>query len=383
MRQEFIGFDSIKYLDQALSQYKARKIFLVRGKESFKTSGAESILKPFLAGYSVDHFICNEPNPKIEDIERGIEVFKTQNPDVVIACGGGSIIDTAKLISFFGTNNIAPQDWFCEKTMKIERKITLIAIPTTAGSGSEATQFAVLYIGNEKHSIDHPTMLSDTAIIDPVFTMNLPPYITASSGMDALSQAIESYWNINSTDESKVFAAYAIGLIYPNIVEAVNDPKISNRLAMAEGAHWAGKAINLTRTTAVHAISYPITSYFGIPHGHACGLILPEMFHYIAGVTENDLLDKRGKEYVLSTLNEIAQFMGENDRQNVPKRIYMIMKNVGLETNFKTLGIKSENDMDTIINHGFNPARVKNNPRLLTKENLKHLLHAAASVTFR
>lgn len=375
MQQEFIGFDSINYLNPALSKYKAREIFLVTGKDSFKTSGAERILKPFIAGFGIVHFIYNEPNPKIEDIERGIEIFKTQNPDVVVAVGGGSVIDTAKLISFFGANNIKPQDWLLEEKPKIEKKIPLLAIPTTSGSGSEATPFAVLYIGKEKYSVEHETMLPDCAIVDPRFTMNLPRYITATSGIDALAQAIESYWSIHSTDESKILAAKAIKLIHKNIINAVNEPAPDNRMGMADGAHFAGKAIRLTRTTAVHAISYPITSYFGIPHGHACGLILPSMFHYISDVTSDDIADKRGRKYVIKTLNEIAFLLGETNHINVPNMLTMLLKEIGLETDFNILGIKTKEDIETIITNGFNPARVRNNPRNLSKRALKYLLH--------
>jgi len=379
MQQEFIGFDSINYLKPALSQCKGRKIFLVTGKNSFKTSGAERILKPFITGFGIVHFIYNEPNPKIEDIERGIEIFKTQNPDVVVAVGGGSVIDSAKLISFFGANNIKPQDWLLEEKPKIEKKIPLLAIPTTSGSGSEATPFAVLYVCKEKYSVEHETMLPDFAIVDPSFTMNLPRYITATSGIDALSQAIESYWSIHSTDESKILAAKAIKLIHKNIINAVNKPAPDIRLAMAEGAHFAGKAIRLTRTTAVHAVSYPITSYFGIPHGHACGLVLPSMFHYIAGVTSDDIADKRGRHYLINTLNEIAFLLGEQNHKNVPNILAILLKEIGLETDFNVLGIKSKEDIETIITYGFNPARVKNNPRILSKRTLRHLLNKASA----
>jgi alcohol dehydrogenase class IV len=361
-------------LGQALLQRNARKIFLVRGKESFKTSGAESILKPFLAGYSVAHFIYNEPNPKIEDIERGIEIYKTQTPDVVIACGGGSVIDKAKLINFFASVDAKPKDWLDGKRPEAKKNTPLIAIPTTAGSGSEATIFAVLYIGKEKYSIEHESMLPAAAIVDPVFTLNLPPYITASSGMDALSQAIESYWSIHSTEKSKKIAARAIKLVYDNISAAVNAPSQESRLAMAEGAHLAGKAIRLTKTTAVHAISYPMTSYFGVPHGHACGLILPGMFRFVSDITDEDCADLRGKEYVIKTLKEIAILIGEKDNAMVPVRLSHLLHQIGLVANFNALGIRSKEDIETIISHGFNPQRVRNNPRNLTKERMGQML---------
>ncbi|MCX5847573.1 MAG: phosphonoacetaldehyde reductase [Deltaproteobacteria bacterium] len=380
-QQEYIGFDSISYLATILLKLSPKNIFLVTGRQSFEVSGAKNILDPLLKGFSIVPYPYNEPNPKIADIERGLETYKKEKPDVVIAVGGGSVIDTAKLINFFAANDIKPKDWFNEKKPEIRKSAPLIAIPTTSGSGSEATHFAVLYIGKEKHSVEHETMLPAIAIIDQAFSMNLPPYITASSGMDALSQAIESYWSIHATEQSKKLAASAIELIYPGIIDCVNNPTPEHRLSMAQGAHLAGKAIRLTKTTAVHAISYPMTSYFGIPHGHACGLILPGMFHFISGVTENSLTDKRGREYVIKTLKEIAVFLGEKNHKNAPKRLEMLMKEIGLETNLNALGIKSNDDIETIITHGFNPDRVKNNPRYLNKSALRHILNKAAAMS--
>ncbi len=110
------------------------------------------------------------------------------------------------------------------------------------------------------------------AIVDPALTRSLPPLVAAASGMDALSQAIESYWCVNSTDESKDFAREAIGRIVPHIREAVHAASDEPRLAVAQGAHLSGKAINITRTTAPHALSYALTSRFGVPHGQAVSL---------------------------------------------------------------------------------------------------------------
>ena len=379
MRQkEYIGCDSIKYLKQILSKRAPGKIFLVTGRHSFQVSGAKNILDPLIEGFSIERFPYGGPNPKVEDIECGIEIYKTQKPDVVIAVGGGSVIDTAKLINIFASTDVKPKDWLAGKRPEVKKNVILIAIPSTAGSGSEATHFAVLYIGKEKYSIEHESMLPDIAFVDPVFTMNLPPYITASAAMDALSQAIESYWSIHSTEESKKFSAEAMRLVSANIINAVNAPAPDNRLAMAKGAHLSGKAIRLTRTTAVHAISYPMTSYFGIPHGHACGLILPGMMQYISGVTENDLMDQRGRQYVIKTLKEIAFFLGETNYKHAPKRLETLLKKIGLETNFNTLGIKSKDDIETILMHSFNPARVNNNPRKLNKRVLRNLLNKGA-----
>lgn len=377
-QEEYIGFDSIRQLGLILAKLAPKKILLVTGKQSFETSGARKLLSPILTGYSIVHFPYNEPNPKVTDIEQGIETFLREGPDVVLTVGGGSVMDTSKMINFFGSNDLKPKKWFDGQIpADIKKRAALIAVPTTSGSGSEATHFAALFIGKEKHSVEHRTMLPDVAIIDPAFSMKLPPYITASSGMDALTQAIESYWNIRSTEESKLFASKAIKLISPNILRATHHPTPDVRLAMAQGAHWAGKAIKITRTTAVHAISYPMTSYFGIPHGHAVGLILPAMYHYISGVTETDLADPRGKEYVIKTLADIAVLLGEKSIETTRQKLSSLLSEIGLETNLKLLGIKSKKEIKTIVTHGFNPERVKNNPRVLSEEALRQMLDHA------
>ena len=152
-------------------------------------------------------------------------------------------------------------------------------------------------------------------------------------------------------------------------------------MAMAKGAHLARKPIKLTKTTALHAISYPMTSYFGVPHGHAVCLILPAMLHYISGVTENDLTDTRRREYVIKTLKEIAMLLCEKSMGNVPKRLGNLLQEIGLETNLSALGIKSQDNIEIIITNGFNPQRVKNNPRKLSKKALRHILNKTVAMS--
>jgi len=192
--------------------------------------------------------------------------------------------------------------------------------------------------------------------------------------MDALSQAIESYWSINANDESKKFAREAIELIISNLITAVNEPNISARLTMAKAANLAGKAINITRTTASHAVSYPLTSYFGIPHGHAVALTLPAMLEYNAGVNDDDVLDPRGCKYVQKTINEITCLCGKNDAAAAKQAISDLMQTAGLETRLSRLGVNTQKDTETIINNSFNSGRAKNNPRRLTKKALRAIL---------
>ena len=375
-QKECIGFDSIASLESVLDEFKTRKLFLVVEEVSYSASGAQEYLDTIAGRYDIEFFSDFEPNPKAEDVACGIELFNKFKPDVVIAIGGGSVIDMAKMINFFATNVIEPVEYVKTDAKKIIRGKPLIAVPTTSGTGSEATHFAVLYINQMKYSIADEVILPDIAIVDPALTMSLPPKITAATGMDALCQAIESYWCINSTDESKIYSKEAMLLSINNLDGAVNSPDKTSRDAMAISAHLAGKAINITKTTAAHAVSYPITSYFGIPHGHAVALTLPGFLLYNSKVTDEDVLDKRGSAYVRKNIAEITGILGYDSPENAGNAFYELMSKIGLQTRLADLNIKMDHDVDIIVENGFNPQRVKNNPRALTEQALRTILNS-------
>ena len=329
----------------------------------------------FFVFWTFTAFSDFETNPKLKDIKKGISIFKKAKPNVVIAVGGGSVIDVAKAINALATNKSDPADYITGKEKITKPGKPLIAIPTTSGSGSEATHFAVVYIGKTKYSLAHEYILPNYALIDPQLTLTLPPQITASSGLDALGQAIEAYWSVNSTPVSKRYSSAALKIILPNLVKAVRAPTSRSRMAMSQASHLAGKAINLAKTTACHAISYPITAYFGVPHGHAVGLTLSSLLKYNAGISQNDTLDKRGVVYVKKAIKDLAKLIvGKNDVAEAATTIDGILTGVGLETRLSRLNIKTDQDIELIIKNGFNPDRVKNNPRLLTKEALRKIL---------
>lgn len=373
-QQEYIGLESIKHLDSLVNEPSPKRIFLVTGKDSYSISGAKKCMAEFLPGCEVTQFFDFSSNPKVEDVKKGIELFCQVQPDIVIAVGGGSVIDTAKLVNFFASNGLEPVEYLNSAKTNIKKPKPLIAIPTTAGSGSEATRFAVLYIDKEKFSIANEFILPCVAIVDPALTMSLPKYVTATTGMDALCQAIESYWSVNSNDESKKYAKDAIELIMDNLIIAVNEASSSARLAMATAANLAGKAINITKTTAPHAISYPLTSYFGIAHGHAVALTVPAILKYNSEVTDKDVMDIRGSKYVRKILNEIMSFWGQSDVANAKEMFAILMKSIGLKTRLSELGVNSTEDIETIIANGFSPDRVANNPRRITKRDLRKIL---------
>ncbi len=374
IQKSYFGMGSIKHLNSILGDLSSRNIFLVTGRGSYKSCGAEQVLTDVLKSYNCERFYDFEVNPKLNDAVRGTKLFNEGHFDVLVAVGGGTVMDMAKLIKVFSSHDGNPEDYVKKKESVHNPGKPLVVIPTTAGSGSEATHFAVVYIDKTKYSLGHEFMLPEYSILDPQFTMNLPSGITASTGMDALSQAIESYWSVNSTEESKEYAKQAITLAIDNMVGAVNRSTEESRIRMMEAANLAGKAINISKTTASHAISYPMTSYFGVPHGHAVGLTLGEMLVFNAQVGENDVADSRGVGYVRNTIDDLVGVLGCSSPEDANSFLGSLMEQIKLSTRLNEVGIVSESDIDTVVKNGFNPERMKNNPRKINETQLRNIL---------
>jgi len=362
---EFFGFGSIDNLNKILKIEKPKKVFLVTGKDSFEKCGAKKEINKILtyAKCKFNYFSDFSPNPKLQEIQRGYKQFRESNYELIIGVGGGSSIDVSKAIKMFYFQDV-------------QKKIPLIAIPTTNGSGSEATYFIVYYKGKKKQSKGNQKItLPDYVICDSQFSMFLPKKIAASTGMDALSQAVESYWSINSNEESKKIAEKSIKLSINNLEKSVNNPSRKTRENMMKAANLAGKVINITKTTACHSISYPLTSYFNISHGHAVGLTLAEILVYNSQVSSANCLDKRGVNYVKKTINDLTILIGKNNPYEAKNKIQELMQNIGLETKLSQLGLKKE-DINIIIKNVFKSERIKNNPRDLKKKNIKEILES-------
>lgn len=223
------------------------------------------------------------PNPTYEQVIKGLDVFKRENCDAILAIGGGSVIDVGKCIKIFGKKNQMHIDDLNRKYE--ENGILLIAIPTTAGSGSEATQFAVVYINGNKASIDHKTLLPEYVFLDETFLYTLPQYQRVSVMLDALCHAIESLWSVSACEESVGYSLKAIELLWKWKENYLNN-EINGNKNMLIAAHYAGKAINITRTTACHALGYGMVTHLKISHGHAVALSLSEVYAILRAKAE-------------------------------------------------------------------------------------------------
>ena len=361
-----IGTSHLKDITKFLVSKEIHRVLLITGKNSYSDSSAHSLLEPHLSDFSVSRFQEFAHNPKIEDVERGIQVFKDRDCQAIVAVGGGSVLDMAKLIKAFQdyggnisegvrTNNVG------------DCSTPLVALPTTAGTGSEATQFAVVYIDQKKYSVSNEELLPNIAILIPEFTYSASPYLTAVTGMDAFSQAIESYWSVNSTEESKEYSKEALRSLWRHLPGAVRENDASDRRAVMQAAHLAGKAINIAKTTAAHAISYSFTSYHDIPHGHAVALTIPFFCGYNSQVSDIDCNEERGSDYVRGIMSEIECILGEDDLEKATNSFII---SLGLNQTIPESPDGVKRDIERILGN-INAQRMKNNPRYVQFDDLR------------
>ena len=374
MPQElYSGYGSVARLVSVVQAARPGGILLVFDQGSFAKSGAERAMEDALSGVRCVRFSDFVVNPRIEDIARGAEQFRTEDCDMVIGIGGGSAMDTAKSISL-----LAAQEHEAGPVVRGEiepgpRTARSVMVPTTAGTGSESTHFSVVYIGDEKYSLAHPSMLPDTVILDPALTESMPPYLAACTGMDAVCQAIESWWSVNSTAESREYSRQSLALGLRNLEKAVTDPDRDARECMLLASNLSGRAINIARTTVAHAVSYPITSRFRVPHGHAVALTLPWFFEFNDEVDAGSVQDRRGVDHVRGVLNEILEALGVASSREARELLVDLAGRIGLATTLSPLGIGPD-DIDAIVRHGLSPHRAENNPRRVSGDDLRRIL---------
>jgi alcohol dehydrogenase class IV len=369
----YSGYDSHKKLRTILNKYAPKKIFLVTGKTSYSLSGAKRLLDQTVSKYNFIRFFDFQVNPSLKDIKKGIDVFKKEKCDLILGAGGGSVIDIAKAISILATQTGTFEKFITGTASLSTRQFPSIMIPTTAGTGSESTHFSVVYMDKIKYSLAHASLLPDVAILDPVFTINLPADLTAHTGMDALCHGIESFWSVNSTEESRAYSKQAIEMVMSNIVKCVHSPDKKTRMNMLMASNLAGRAINIAKTTAAHAISYPLTSCFNIPHGHAAALTIANLIEFNSNVSLNDIQDDRGIEFAKKIISELVNILGARNPVEAKKLITKILMKINIKTQLSVTGM-SKKDAELIIEKAVNPERIRNNPRILSKKDIRFLI---------
>ena len=350
MQQILQGYTNI---DAVLHEIGSKRYMLVCDS-SFPFLSIKDAFSPAVV---FDQFTSN---PLYEDVCKGVEQFNHHHCDAIIAVGGGSTIDVAKCIKLYckmdSSRNYLHQEYR-------DSGVPLIAVPTTAGTGSESTRYAVIYFEGKKQSVTHESIIPNFAILEPSLLTTLPLYQKKCTMLDALCQGIESMWSVNSTDESMIFSKIAIDLIMHHWQDYIDQYSTEAVESIMLAANFTGRAINITQTTAPHAMSYKLTSMYGLPHGHAVALCLPEVWMYMLEHPEK-CIDPRGADHLGFVFEWLGQIMGCDSAYKGLMMFRAIMFSLDMP---QPESKNREAELD-ILSRSVNPERLRNNPVELEKK---------------
>ncbi len=336
-----------------------KKNVLVMCSQRFRLSRDFARLKNSLPGFQC--FTNIENNPSFESHQKAIDFATIAAPEAIVAIGGGSVIDTAKITRmalFSSCRNV--QDLFDSQKEPI-KKALLIAIPTTHGSGSDLTMWATIWdrAKKAKYSLQNPLNYADHTIYDVNLVTSLPITVSISSTFDALSHAWEALWNKNANPVSSHFALEAIRRIAAALDEIVVPISSETRENLFMASMFAGLAFSNTKTAAAHSISYPLTAYFHIPHGIACSMTLHSLAKINFRHMQNELPGIFSR-IQLGSFEELWERIQKTTRRNVPFSLH-------------EYGIGKE-DLDMLADLGFSRGRMENNIATLSRQDVLNIL---------
>lgn len=313
-------------------------------------------------GFDIEIFDKVEPEPSIDTAEAVSRFARSARFDLVVGVGGGSVMDMAKIASIASTNP-KPVRSYIGVNLVEKPGLPHILIPTTAGTGSEATDIAVVTLPEDevKSSVISPYLIPDIALIDPSLTYTLPPRITASTGLDAISHALEALMSVNSNHITDIVALEALKLAYRYLPEAYSSPNPENRYYMSLAALLAGIALCNAGVCLGHALAYTFAVKYRVPHGVSCGLTLPYAFEYnsvsidhkIPYIAKSLGIDVEGR-----SIDELSRKIKDN--------LIKLLEKLGIPTKLRQLGIDRK-DIPNLASKLISLERLlKRNPRTVT-----------------
>lgn len=356
------GVGVVKKLGRELKEYDAKKVIIIADK-GVKKAGLVDKITTILDESDIEYLVFDEvePNPKDTNVEAGALAAVKFGADSMIALGGGSPIDCAKAIGVLishGGNSIKQYEG---KTAVKKAIPPLITIPTTSGTGSEVTFSSVITDtkNNYKMTVKSPLIAAKTALVDPELTMTMPPSVTASTGVDALTHAIEAYTAKVAEPISDAIALYAVELIYNNLKTAVfNGDDLGARSGMLMGSLLAGIAFSHSDVASVHCMAESLGGMYDAPHGVCNSILLPYVMAY-------------NMEYCKERYSRIARAMGAEFKtiDKGSKKAVDMVKQLTIEVNlpsFKSLGV-AEKDFEPLAEMSAKNISTESNPRPMSK----------------
>lgn len=299
-----------------------------------------------------------EQNPQLSGVIETVRLARENNADVIIGIGGGSAIDTAKFAAAITLDGGEAEEYYRAVRPFPEKRLPVVAVPTTAGTGSEVTQVSVISHGTEKKTINNPAFMPRAAIVDPELCMSVPPRTTMNTGLDALAHALEGFWSVHHQPICELMTAEAVRLILANLEAAYRDGSNADaRSALSYAALLGGLAFALPKTAASHACSYPLSEDYHLPHGEACAFTLDSLVRINA--------DER--------LEALCRRVGLSGTEELAARIAELKKLGGLRTRLSELG---DVDMDKLVHDCAVHPLMNNNPVHMDEAALRAMFEA-------
>ncbi len=365
-------YSGVNALDKMKDILKGKSKVVIFTDKGIANSGLLEIPLQYVkeAGVSYELLDDLKVEPSCDEVQVVVDRFKTTNAELIIAVGGGSVMDTAKLASVLFTNDYTVRDLLADPS-KAVKNIKTLMIPTTAGTGSEATPNSIVLVPEKqmKVGIVNDEMISDYVILDAVMIKKLPRKIAAATEIDALSHAIECYTSNKANPFSNMFALEALDLIMNNIEEAVNNPDaMEAKNSMMIASFYAGVAIATSGTTAVHALSYPLGGKYHVPHGVSNAIMLMPVMRF----NEPACKELFAKAYDRVSRSNLSLSVEEKSKWML-NRLQEILVNLDIPTNLKDYNVP-ESDLDILVESGMEVQRLLvNNMRHVTHEDARAL----------
>ncbi len=367
------GIDSVKQIGDECKKFNSKKVLIVTDKGIISAGLLDEIKNP-LAASGIDMIVFDEvmPNPRAESAKRGSNIYRGEKCDLIIGFGGGSSLDTAKGIALLATNKGSLVDYAGEGGKQaVNLPARYIAVPTTAGTGSELRNVAIITDEKTKRkfAIYQKDLLPVLTIIDPKLTVKMPPKVTANTGADALSHAIEAYYSTSSNPITDIFALDALNLISENLREVfVKGENLQARYNMMLGNTFAGIALGAGVGLA-HAVAEGVGSLYDLPHGLLCGLFLPHAmkFNLIANPPK---FKKIAESLNLKTEGLSNTEAGERAIDSVKE----ILENIKIPLKLREVGVEKDKFLTIAGEAMKNKVVLRWNPRKTTQEDVIKIL---------
>lgn len=363
------GAGSISQLSALAKDSGAKNIVILTDKGVYGT-GITAKAEKILSDYNTKIVKDVPPEPEYNQVLNIYNKVKNDNFDMIVAIGGGSVMDTAKILAVLFTNPAYAEDILNPSLIK-NRGIATVFIPTTAGTGSEATPNSIVVVPEKelKVGIVNSNFIPDYVILDAEMTLKLPQSVTASTGVDAFCHAIECFISKKANPFSDMYALKAISLISKSIRNAYNNGEdISAREDMLLAAFYGGMCIASSSTVAVHALSYPLGGKYRIPHGISNAILLPYVMEYNADYVEDKFKDvalAMGIDIKNKNCNEISK--------EVINEIFKMTEDIKIPRDLKKYGI-TKDDLENLVEGASGVTRLlDNNPKPMTKDDIRNI----------